>query len=188
MSEATGVDKRAIQQQSSAMYSLVVAQERVITYLRSLEFPLDDATMIQNMAELIDTLQSARQDLITHFEFLSVAYDHGWEAARIFREDPEDASKHVQNAVSKAKKKKEADDKERKRKKSKRSSSSSSSSRKRDRPEQDKASCSQTAHSHSCPPPACGQPYQKQYCSNLPCIHCGDTAHHWRQCPKPATK
>ena len=188
MAEATGTDKKAIHQQASAMLSSVLSQERVISYLRTLEFPADDPAIVQHMAETIDVLQSARQDLVTHFDFLEVAHVHGWDAARIFRDDPEESSKRVQQAVSKAKKKKEADDKERKRKKARRSSSSSNRRRDKDR-DSDKQSSS--SHSHCCPPPSCShQPYQRQYRSNqnLPCIRCGDTAHHWRQCPKPATK
>ena len=188
MAEVTGSDKKAIQQQASAMMGSVLSQERVISYLRSLDLPAGDNTNLQQMADMIEAIQTSRQELINHFEFLGVAHDHGWDAAHIFREDPEDASKRVLNAVSKAKKKKEADDRERKRKKQKRSSTSSMSKRRREDSDS-KPSCSHAAPVHCYPAPAY-QPYQKQFRAgqNLPCIRCGDTAHHWRQCPKPATK
>ena len=192
MSEASGSDKRAIQQQASAIMSSVISQEKVVTYLRSLDLPEggddagDDARVL---ADLIDTVHSARQDLVNYMDFLGVAHDHGWDAARIYHDEPDDASsKRVQSAVAKAKKKREASEKEKKKKKSRRSSSYSSSKRKRDT-ESDKSSCSHS-HAHSTSHCCQAQPYQKQFRStqNLPCIRCGDTAHHWRQCPKPATK
>ena len=148
MSEATGPDKRAIQQQASAMFSSVVSQERVISYLRTLEFPAADPAVVQAMAETIGMLQVGCQDLINHFEFLEVAHDHGWEAARIYREDLEDTSKRVQQAVERAKKKKEADDRDRKWKKANRSSSSSSSGNRRRHRYSEKTGCSHS-HSHS---------------------------------------
>ena len=92
MAEASGTDKKAIQQQASAMFSSVLSQERVISYLRTLEFPADDPAIVQHMAETIDVLQTARQDLVAHFDFLEVAHVHGWDAARIFRDDPEESS------------------------------------------------------------------------------------------------
>ena len=190
MAEATGSDKGAIQQQASAMMGSVINQERVISYLRSLDLPPGDDGNLQQMADTIEAVQLSRQQLVNHFELLGVAYDHGWDAAKIYHEDPDDASKRIQNAVSKAKRKKEADDKERKRKKQKRSSSSSSSysskKKKESSDSSEKHSCSHS--SHCCPPVY--QPYQKQFRAgqNLPCIRCGDTAHHWRQCPKPASK
>ena len=187
MAEAIGSDKRAIYQQASAITGSMVNQERVITYLRSLELPRDDLPAVQNLAELIDALQTSRQDLVGHFEFLGVAFDHGWDAARIYHEEPDDSSKRIQSAVFKAKKKKEADEREKKKKKKRRSSSSSASKRRSD--SDAKPSCSHAAMSHCCPTP-CPLTYQKQFRAgqNLPCIRCGDTAHHWRQCPKPATK
>ena len=191
MAEASGTEKKAIMQQASAIFESVVSQERTVAFLRTLDLPEDDDGIIRTVAELIDSLQSARQRLVDHFEFLGVAHDHGWDAARIYREDPpEDASKRVLNAVSKAKKKKDAEDRDRKKKKQQRRSSSSSSKRRNDSSDSHEKSCSHThASSHHC----CSsqyQPYQKQFRAgqNLPCIRCGDTAHHWRQCPKPATK
>ena len=187
MAAATGSDKRAIQQQASAMMDSVLNQERVISYLRSLDLPPGDDGNLQQMADTIEAVQLSRQQLVSHFEFLGVAYDHGWDAAKIYREDPEDASKRVQSAVSKAKRKKEAEDKERKKKKQKRSSSSSYSKKKKESSDSsEKHAC---AHSSHCCPPSY-QPYQRQFRAgqNLPCIRCGDTAHHWRQCPKPASK
>ena len=199
MAEASGSDKRSIQQQASAMASSVLSQEKIVTYLRSLDVPLGEDEQAKTLADLIDSLQSSRQELVAHFEFLEVAHDYGWDAAKIYREEPDETtSKRIQAAVSKAKKKKEADEKEKKKKKQKKSRSSSSSSRsssnKRRRVDSDKPSC---YHSYSscCTQSHCHssdqQPYQyRQFRSgqNLPCIRCGDTAHHWRQCPKPATK
>ena len=196
MSEASAPDKKAIQQQASAMLSSVTSQERVIKYLRSLDLP-DDNDSVQELAQTIDDLQSARQDLVNHFEFLGVAHDHGWDAARIFRDEPDEASKRVQSAVNKARKKKEADDREKKKKasnKKRTSSSSGGGSSKRRHSEPERSGCSHShasTSSHSCCNSCYGQqPYQRQFRSgqNLPCIRCGDTAHHWRQCPKPATK
>ena len=180
-------------QQASAIYEYVISEERTIAFLRTLELPDDDDGIIRTVAELIDSLQSARKRLIDHFEFLGVAHDHGWDAARIYREDPpEDASKRVLNAVSKAKKKKEADERDKKKKKQQRRSSSSSSKRRAESSDSHEKSCSHS-HSHGSSHHCCSsqyQPYQKQFRAgqNLPCIRCGDTAHHWRQCPKPATK
>ena len=178
-------------QQASAIFDSLLSQEKTIAFLRTLDLPADDAERIQSVASLIDSLQTGRQRLVDHFEFLGVAHDHGWEAARIYREDPpEDASKRVLNAVSKAKKKKEADDREKKKKKKRSSSSSSSySKRRRDSDANDKSCSHSHSASHCCPQPQY-QPYQRQFRAgqNLPCIRCGDTAHHWRQCPKPATK
>ena len=141
---------------------------------------------MQQLAELIDALQTSHLELVGHFEFLGVAFDHGWDAARIFHEEPDDSSKRIQSAVSKAKKKKEADEREKKKKK--RPSTSSSTSKRRADADA-KPSCSHAPAPHCCQ--ATYQPaYQKQFRSgqNLPCIRYGDTAHHWRQCPKPATK
>ena len=194
MSEASAPDKKAIQQQAAAMLGSVTSQERVIKYLRLLDLP-EDEDAIQELAQTIDDVQSARQDLVNHFEFLGVAHDHGWEAARIYRDEPDEASKRVQSAVNKARKKKEADDREKKKKNSKKrtssSSNASSSKRRYSEPERHGCSHASTSSSHSCCTPCHGgQPYQRQFRSgqNLPCIRCGDTAHHWRQCPKPASK
>ena len=191
MSEASGSDKRAIQQQASAIMSSVISQEKVISYLRSLDLPEggdEAAEHARNLADLIDTVHSARQDLVNYMDFLGVAHDYGWDAARIYHDEPDDASsKRVQSAVAKAKKKREASEKDKKKKKSRRSSSYSSAKRKKDS-EPEKSSCS---HAHSSSHCCQGhQPYQRQFRSsqNLPCIRCGDTAHQWRQCPKPATK
>ena len=189
MSEASGNDKRAVQQQAVAMMSSVASQERVISYLRSLDLPPGEDDLAKELADTIEAVQSARQDLVDYFEFLGVAHDYGWDAAKIFKDEPDDASKRIQSAVAKAKKKREASDREKKQKKKKSKSSSSSSGSKRSHDSSDKASSSCT--SHCCQPVQCYQPYQqKQFRSgqNLPCIRCGDTAHHWRQCPKPATK
>ena len=186
MSDSTASDKKAIQQQASAMMTSVASQERVILYLRSLDLP-NDNDAVQDLPQTIDVLQSARQDLVDHFEFLGVAHDHGWDAARFYRDEPSDAvSKRVQSAVSRARKKKEADDRDKKKKKQKRSSSShsSSSSFKRRSSESEKScKCSAASSSSACCAPCYGsQPYQRQFRSNqnLPCIRCGDTAHHWR--------
>ena len=193
MAEASGTEKRAIMQQASAIYESVLSQERTVAFLRTLDLPAEDDGTVRTVAELIDALQSARKRLVDHFEFLGVAHDHGWEAARIYREDPpEDASKRVLNAVSKAKKKKESEDRDKKKKKQQRRSSSSSSKRRHDSSEASEKTCSHS-HSHGSSHHCCAshyQPYQKQFRAgqNLPCIRCGDTAHHWRQCPKPATK
>ena len=195
MAEASNPEKRAIMQQASAIFDSLVAQEKTVSFLRTLDLAAADADRIRSVADLIDSLQTGRQRLVDHFEFLGVAHDHGWDAARIYREDPpEDASKRVLNAVSKAKKKKDADDREKKKKKRRSSSSASYSKRRRDSDNSDK-SCSHS-HSHAssshhcCSQPQYQQPYQRQFRAgqNLPCIRCGDTAHHWRQCPKPATK
>ena len=190
MADASSHDKKAVQQQASAMVGSVFSQERIITYLRTLDLPADDPDGARDLAELIDTAQAARKDLLSHFEFLGVAHDHEWDAAKIYKEEPDEtASKRVQAAVAKAKKKREASERDKQKKKQKRSSSSSSSNKRRS--DAEKPSCSHSSTS-CCPPPAChghSQPYQKQFRSqNLPCIRCGDTAHHWRQCPKPATK
>lgn len=192
MSEVAGSDKRAIRQQASAITSSVLSQEKVILYLRSLDLPEgaegDGAgDHARALADMIDCVQSARQDLVSYMEFLGVAHDYGWDAARIYHEEPNDASKRIQSAVAKAQKKREAAEKEKKKKKSRRSSSSNSSSKRKRESDGDKSSCS---HSHSSSHCCQSQPYQKQFRStqNLPCIRCGDTAHHWRQCPKPATK
>ena len=188
MAEATAPEKRAIMQQASAIFGSLVSQEKTVAFLRTLDLPAEDEDTIRSIASLIDGLQSGRQSLVDHFEFLGVAFDHGWDAARIYREDPpEDASKRVLNAVTKAKKKKEADERDKKKKK-RRLPSSNSSKRRRDSDASEK-SCSHATSHHCCPQPY-QQPYQKQFRAgqNLPCIRCGDTAHHWRQCPKPATK
>ena len=178
-------------QQASAIFGSLVSQENTVAFLRTLDLPPEDDATIRTIASLIDSLQTGRQQLVDHFEFLGVAFDHGWEAARIYREDPpEDASKRVLNAVSKAKKKKEADDRDKKKKK-RRSSSSAPVKRRRDSDNSEKScSHSSSSHHHCCPQPQWQQPYQKQFRAgqNLPYIRCGDTAHHWRQCPKPATK
>ena len=119
MAEASSHDKRTVQQQASAMMGSVISQERLITYLRSLDLPLDDPDGARELADLIDSAQTARKDLVSHFEFLGVAHDHEWDAARIYKDEPDEtASKRVQAAVAKAKKKREADDREKKRKKS----------------------------------------------------------------------
>ena len=146
MAEASAPEKKAIMQQASAIFDSLLSQEKTIAFLRTLDLPADDAERIHSVATLIDSLQIGRQRLVDHFEFLGVAHDHGWEAARIYREDPpEDTSKRVLNAVAKAKKKKEADDREKKKKKKRSSSSSSSySKRRRDSDANDKP-CS-----HSC--------------------------------------
>ena len=193
MSEASSHDKRTVQKQASAMMSSVLSQERLITYLRSLDLPVDDPDGARELAELIDSAQSARKDLVVHFEFLGVAHDHEWDAARIYKDEPDETtSKRVQAAVAKAKKKREADDREKKKKQKRSSSTSSSNASKRRSDAQDKPGCSHAAASSCCSPPTChghSQPYQKQFRSqNLPCIRCGDTAHHWHQCTKPATK
>ena len=203
MSEASGSDKRAIQHQSSAMASSVINQELAITYLRSLDLPLDDEPQAKSLAETIDALQQSRKDLVDYLEYIGVAHDFGWDAAKIYRDEPDDAvSKRIQSAVSKAKKKRESAEKDKKKKKAKRSSSSSSSSgttSKRSRSnasEKSGASCSHAAASSCCSGSQNHYhsgyvPYhQRQFRAgqNLPCIRCGDTAHHWRQCPKPATK
>ena len=192
MSEATGTEKKAIMQQASAIFASLVNQEQTITFLRTLDLPADDAGTVRVIADLIESLHNSRQQLVDHFEFLGVAFDHGWDAAHIYREDPpEDTSKRVLNAVSKARKKKEADEREKKKKKNRSSSSSGSgaSKRRRDSTDSSGQGCSHShASSHCCPPQ--WQPYHKQFRAgqNLPCIRCGDTAHHWRQCPKPTTK
>ena len=179
-------------QQASAIFDSLVAQEKTVSFLRTLDLAAADPDRIRSVADLIDSLQTGRQRLVDHFEFLGVAHDHGWDAARIYREDPpEDASKRVLNAVSKAKKKKDADDREKK-KKRRSSSSSSFAKRRRDSDNSDKScthSHSSSSH-HCCSQQQYQQPYQRQFRAgqNLPCIRCGDTAHHWRQCPKPATK
>ena len=193
MAEVSTHDKRTVQQQASAMVGSLLSQERLITYLRSLDLPVEDQEGARELASLIDAAQSARQDLVAHFEFLGVAHDHEWDAARIYKDEPDEtASKRVQAAVAKAKKKHESDDREKKKKQQQKRSSSRSSSNKRRSDSSDKPSCSHASASTCCPPPACSghsQPYQKQFRSQaLPCIRCGDTAHHWRQCPKPAIK
>ena len=160
MAEATSTEKRAIRQQASALLNSMLSQERAITYLRSLDLPRDDLPAVQNLAELIDSLQLARQDLAGHFDFLGVAHDHGWDAARIYHEEPDDSSKRIQSAVTKAKKKKESEDKERKKKKKKRcssSTSSSSSSKHRQEMDNNKSACSHAA-SHCHCQPACQRP------------------------------
>ena len=189
MAEASAPEKKAIMQQASAIFGSVISQENTIAFLRTLDLPVHDEANIGAIASLIDSLQSGRQELVNHFEFLGVAFDHGWDAARLYRDDPpEDASKRVLSAVSKAKKKKEADDRDKKKKR--RSASSSASKRRRDSDNSDKSCSHSGSHHHCCPQPQWQQPYQKQFRAgqNLPCIRCGDTAHHWRQCPKPATK
>ena len=205
MSEASGSDKRAIQHQSSAMSSSVINQEKAIAYLRSLDLPLDDEPQAKSLAETIDALQQSRKDLVDYLEYIGVAHDFGWDAAKIYRDEPDDAvSKRIQSAVSKAKKKRESAEKDKKKKKAKRSSSSSSGSShsnisKRSRSnasDKSGASCSHAAASACCSGSQNHYhsgyvPYhQRQFRAgqNLPCIRCGDTAHHWRQCPKPATK
>ena len=76
MSDASSHDKRTVQQQASAMMGSVLSQEKLITYLRSLDLPIDDPDGARELAGLIDTAQAARKDLVNHFEFLGVAHDH----------------------------------------------------------------------------------------------------------------
>ena len=72
MAEATGSNKRSIQQQASAMAGSVLS---LISFLRSLDVPLGDDDQAKSLAEMIGTVQSARQELVAHFEFLEVAHD-----------------------------------------------------------------------------------------------------------------
>ena len=75
MADASSHDKRTVQQQASAMMGSVLSQEKLITYLRSLDLPIDDPDGARELAGLIDTAQAARKDLVNHFEFLGVAHD-----------------------------------------------------------------------------------------------------------------
>ena len=174
MAESSGSSNRAIQQQASAMVTSVASHENVVRFLRSLEIPPDDEDQAKQLADTIDSVQKARADLIKHFDFLGVAFDYGWDAAKIFKEDSCDATdKRIISAVNKAKKKREADEKENKKKRSSSSSSSyynkkprsgrsdhSSSSSSASNNQQVQHVCHSATSSSSCCPQSHQQPYQ----------------------------
>ena len=90
MAEASAPEKKAIMQQASAIYGSVISQENTIAFLRTLDLPVHDEANIRAIASLIDSLQSGRQELVNHFEFLGVAFDHGWDCLLYTSPSPRD--------------------------------------------------------------------------------------------------
>ena len=56
MAEATAPEKRAIMQQASAIFDSLVSQEKTISFLRTLDLPVEDVERLRSVADLIDSL------------------------------------------------------------------------------------------------------------------------------------
>ena len=109
MSETTDTDKQSVKHQVSAMYKSVIAQEKVVKHLRSLFYHGSTEEQIQENKDLLDEVLAARKELVDRINYLEVAFDYDWEAAKVFREMKEaNPSSIVLKAVTEAKKRKAA--------------------------------------------------------------------------------
>ena len=212
MAASSDTGKVSIQQQSKALVKAVEVQEEMVRYLRSFSFDPPDSEEQQAMDKRIEDLLEAHADLTKHLEFIGVAYDHGWEAAKIFYENRKiGKSKEISAAVKEAKKVKD------KKSKSSTSSSSSSSSSSSDAKKAKKSNNSGSrsansgwnywpaaaflaaqqqqyqapaAYNYSAPFQASNFGPQRRFGGqrNFFCFRCGENSHGWQNCPKPLSK
>ena len=134
MSETIDADKQSIKHQVGSMYKSVIAQEKLVTHLRSLHYQDASDEQIQDNTDLLEEVLTARKELVERIDYLEVAYDYDWDAAKVYLEMKEaNPSSIVLKAVTEAKKrkaagKKDGEDKKKKREDSNNNSTSNSSS------------------------------------------------------------
>ena len=91
------------------MYKSVVAHEKVVKHLRSLYYQGSTPEQIQDNKDLLEEVLAARKDIVERLQYLEVAFDYDWEAAKVYREMKEaNPSSIVLKAVTEAKKRKAA--------------------------------------------------------------------------------
>ena len=202
MAASTETNKTFIQQQSLAMIKSVICWEDTIMYFRSIKEK--DSKKKEAIDKRIEEALEAHLDLVKHLEFLGVAYDHGWEMARIFSDNRKiGKSKEISAAVKEAKRAKE--------KKGKFSSSTPSSSSDTKTAKKNFGSGFRSGYGGLSYWPAVAayaaqqqqiqQPvYQPQPSSffqpqrrfsgqrSFFCFRCGENTHGWQTCPKPLGK
>ena len=202
MAACTETNKTSIQQQSLAMIKSVIGWEDTIKYFRSLKEK--DGKKKEAIDKRIEEALEAHSDLVKHLEFLGVAYDHGWETARIFGDNRKiGKSKEISAAVKEAKQAKE--------KKGKALSSTASSSAYSRKTKKNFGSGFRYGYGGPSYWPAVAayatqqqqiqQPiYQPQAPSFLQpqrrfggqrsffCFRCGENTHGWQTCPKSLGK
>ena len=111
------------------MYKSVIAQEKLVTHLRSLHYEDASDAQVQENADLLEEVLAARKELVERIDYLEVAYDYDWDAAKVYLEMKEaNPSSIVLKAVTEAKKRKAAGRKEGEDKKKKREDSNNNNS------------------------------------------------------------
>ena len=203
MSESTEPDKQSVRHQVGAMYKSIIAQEKVVEHLRSLRY--EDATdeQTQDNKDLLEEVLAARKELVERTNYLEVAHDYDWDAAKVYREMREaNPSSIVLKAVTESKKRKAAvggkKDTEEKKKKPEAAASAGSSSGGSWR-----GAPHYAAYHPPAPPSQYWQPQYSGYHAPYPpaapynrqanqfrqntrpagCFTCGEASHGFRRCP-----
>ena len=207
MSESTEPEKQSVRHQVGAMYRSIIAQEKVVEHLRSLRY--EDATeeQTQDNKDLLEEVLAARKELVERTNYLEVAHDYDWDAAKVYREMKEaNPSSIVLKAVTESKKRKAAvggkkDTEEKKKKKPEAASSSGPSSGGSWRgaqhyaayhpPVQQQYWQPQYSGYHAPYPPAAPYNRQANQFRQTPrpagCFTCGEASHGFRRCPNAST-
>ena len=84
MSETTDNDKQSVKHQVGCMYKSVVAQEKVVELLRSLRYQGASEEQVQENKDLLEEVLAARKELVDRIQYLEVAHDYDWDAAKVF--------------------------------------------------------------------------------------------------------
>ena len=211
MAENTDSDKQSVKHQVSAMYRSVIAQEKMIEYLRATRNNGSSGEQAQNKKDMIEEILTARKELVERINYLEVAHDYDWDAAKVYREMREaNPSSIVLKAVTEAKKRKAAGKKEPEEKRKRKAehhgathhggsvnnawrSHSNYAGFQYAAPQQQywpqqqqfQYQMPQPQTAFAPPPPA---PYGRQTNAFRPtrqggCFYCGDSSHGFRRCP-----
>ena len=204
MSDTSETDKQSVKHQVGAMYKSVIAQEKVVAHLRTLQY--EDSDEEQEGKDLLEEVLVARKELVERINYLEVAFDYDWDAAKVYREMKEsNPSSMVLKAVTEAKKRKAAGKKESAEDKKKKKDDSGSSNSNNNNSGGNRWRGGQAMyppqywpppppppqyHSYQAPtyaqPPAA--PYGRQAAQFRPsrppgCFNCGEANHGFRRCP-----